>query len=91
VPSSLAREITHAHPQMLSIGIGAGAGTTGQVLVLHDLLGITPGKRPRFVRDFTRVPGTAASAAGLSIAQAVQAYVQDVKSGSFPDETIHGY
>jgi 3-methyl-2-oxobutanoate hydroxymethyltransferase len=91
VPSTLAREITHAHPQMLSIGIGAGAGTAGQVLVLHDLLGLTSGKRPRFVRDFTRLPGSDAAAPGLSIAQAVQAYVQDVKSGRFPDETIHGY
>jgi 3-methyl-2-oxobutanoate hydroxymethyltransferase len=56
VPSALAREITQAHPEMMTIGIGAGAGTTGQVLVLHDLLGLTSGKRPRFVRDFTREP-----------------------------------
>jgi 3-methyl-2-oxobutanoate hydroxymethyltransferase len=91
VPSQLAREITLAHPQMLTIGIGAGAGTSGQVLVLHDMLGITPGKRPRFVRDFTRVPGTPADAPGLSIAQAAAAYVADVKAARFPDEAVHGY
>ncbi|MEK8045069.1 3-methyl-2-oxobutanoate hydroxymethyltransferase [Ideonella margarita] len=91
VPSALARDITLAHPRMITIGIGAGAGTAGQVLVMHDLLGITSGKRPRFVRDFTRVAGTEADAPGLSIAQAVQAYVAAVKDGSFPDETQHGY
>ena len=91
VPSSLARDITAAHPAMMSIGIGAGAGTAGQVLVLHDLLGLTTGKRPRFVRDFTRLPGSADDAPGLSVAGAVAAYVQAVRAGSFPDESIHGY
>lgn len=92
VPSALAREITQAHPEMMTIGIGAGAGTTGQVLVLHDLLGLTSGKRPRFVRDFTREPpGTAADAPGLSVAQALRRYVVDVKAGRFPDEIVHGY
>ncbi|WP_374588551.1 3-methyl-2-oxobutanoate hydroxymethyltransferase [Ideonella dechloratans] len=91
VPSTLAREITQAHPEMMTIGIGAGAGTTGQVLVLHDLLGLTSGKRPRFVRDFTREPGSAADAPGLSVAQALRRYVVDVKAGRFPDEAMHGY
>lgn len=91
VPSALAREITQAHPEMMTIGIGAGAGTTGQVLVLHDLLGLTSGKRPRFVRDFTREPGTTADAPGLSVAQALRRYVVDVKAGRFPDEAVHGY
>lgn len=91
VPSALARRITEQLPQLMTIGIGAGAGTTGQVLVLHDMLGLTPGKRPRFVRDFTRVPGSAADAPGLSVAQAVAAYVAAVKDGSFPDEAVHGY
>ncbi|WP_374674940.1 3-methyl-2-oxobutanoate hydroxymethyltransferase [Ideonella sp.] len=91
VPSALARRITGQLPQLMTIGIGAGAGTTGQVLVLHDMLGLTPGKRPRFVRDFTRVPGSAADAPGLSVAQAVAAYVAAVKDGSFPDEAVHGY
>jgi 3-methyl-2-oxobutanoate hydroxymethyltransferase len=78
----------------MTIGIGAGAGTTGQVLVLHDMLGLTGGsggRRPRFVRDFTRQPGSAADAPALSIAQAVAAYVAAVKDGSFPDEAQHGY
>ncbi|WP_374568816.1 3-methyl-2-oxobutanoate hydroxymethyltransferase [Ideonella sp.] len=94
VPSAVARHISAELPQLMTIGIGAGAGTTGQVLVLHDLLGLTGGtggKRPRFVRDFTRVPGSAADAPGLSIAQSVAAYVAAVKDGSFPDEAIHGY
>ena len=91
VPSGLAREITAAHPAMMTIGIGAGSGTAGQVLVLHDLLGLTSGKRPRFVRDFTREPGSEASAPGLSVAQAIQRYVADVKAGRFPDDAQHGY
>lgn len=91
VPSVLAQRISLALPQVMTIGIGAGGGTSGQVLVLHDLLGLTPGKRPRFVRDFTRLPGSAADAPGLSIAQAVAAYVAAVKDGSFPDEAVHGY
>lgn len=94
VPSVVARHISTELPQLMTIGIGAGAGTTGQVLVLHDLLGLTGGtggKRPRFVRDFTRVPGSAADAPGLSIAQSVAAYVAAVKDGSFPDEAVHGY
>ena len=91
VPAALAREITLAHPQMMTIGIGAGAGTAGQVLVLHDLLGLTPGRRPRFVRDFTREPGSSGEAPGLPIAAAVARYVHDVKAGLFPDETVHAF
>ncbi|MCK6423898.1 MAG: 3-methyl-2-oxobutanoate hydroxymethyltransferase [Burkholderiaceae bacterium] len=91
VPAALAREISQAHPQMMTIGIGAGAGTAGQVLVLHDLLGLTPGRRPRFVRDFTREPGSAPEAPGLTIAAAVARYVHDVKAGVFPDEAVHAF
>ena len=90
VPAPLAREITAAHPGLLTIGIGAGAGTAGQVLVLHDMLGLTAGKRPRFVRDFTREPGSTADTPGLSIAQAFERFVADVKAGCFPDD-IHSY
>lgn len=94
VPAALAREITLGNPGLLSIGIGAGAGTSGQVLVLQDMLGITHrpgGKAPRFVRDFSRVPGGAMQGASLSILEAVQAYVAAVKDGSFPDEAVHAF
>jgi 3-methyl-2-oxobutanoate hydroxymethyltransferase len=91
VPSALAHEITLANPEMLTIGIGAGASTAGQVLVMHDMLGLTTGKKPRFVRDFTRAPAAEGVMSILSTAQAVKAYVADVKAGSFPDEAVHGY
>ena len=58
------------------IGIGAGPSTTGQVLVMHDLLGITPGKTARFVKNFM--------ASADSILDAFQAYNRAVKNGSFP-------
>lgn len=75
VPSALAQEIT-AMLDIPVIGIGAGAACDGQVLVLYDMLGITAGRRPRFVRDFmTGAP---------SVLAAVQAYVQAVKCGEFP-------
>lgn len=65
------------------IGIGAGPGCDGQVLVLHDLLGIDTGHRkPKFVKDFL--------AEGGSIAGAVRAYLQAVRSGAFPTEE-HSY
>jgi len=75
VPSRLAAEITAA-VEVPVIGIGAGAATDGQVLVLYDMLGITPGKRPRFSMDFLAGRG--------SIAEAVGAYVQAVKGRQFP-------
>ena len=65
------------------IGIGAGPGCSGQVLVLHDMLGVTRGKLPRFVRNFM--------AGADSIESAVRAYVAAVKDGSFPDPAVHGY
>ncbi len=82
VPSALAREITAA-TAMMTIGIGAGSGCSGQVLVLHDMLGITRGKLPRFVRDFM--------ADGGRIDEAVRRYVAAVKDGSYPDDRQHGY
>ena len=82
VPAGLAAEITASSP-IPTIGIGAGAGCDGQVLVLHDLLGIDTGHRkPRFVRDFL--------AAGGSVAGAIRAYVDAVHDGSFPDPE-HSY
>ncbi|MFC1747578.1 3-methyl-2-oxobutanoate hydroxymethyltransferase [Pseudomonadota bacterium] len=75
VPASLATEITR-DVSVPVIGIGAGAETDGQVLVLHDILDVTPGKRPKFSKDFMAGAG--------SIREAVEAYVKDVKSGAFP-------
>lgn len=82
VPAGLAAEITASSP-IPTIGIGAGVGCDGQVLVLHDLLGIDTGHRkPRFVRDFL--------ATGGSVAGAIRAYVDAVHDGSFPDPE-HSY
>jgi 3-methyl-2-oxobutanoate hydroxymethyltransferase len=81
VPSTVGAAITRELPIPV-IGIGAGPDCSGQVLVLHDLLGLGP-KPPRFVREFM----TGSS----SIAQAVRQYVQAVKDGSFPDPELHCY
>jgi 3-methyl-2-oxobutanoate hydroxymethyltransferase len=82
VPSPLAAAITRALP-IPTIGIGAGPDCDGQVLVLHDFLGLDSGhRRPRFVKDFL--------AEGGSVAGAVQAYVAAVRDGSFPDAE-HSY
>jgi 3-methyl-2-oxobutanoate hydroxymethyltransferase len=75
VPATLGERVTTA-VDVPVIGIGAGAGCDGQVLVLHDMLGITTGKRPRFVKDFMHD--------NTSIAGAVRQYVDEVKSGKFP-------
>ncbi|MEO8010066.1 MAG: 3-methyl-2-oxobutanoate hydroxymethyltransferase [Dokdonella sp.] len=75
VPATLAAEITRAIP-IPTIGIGAGVDCDGQILVLHDLLGVTPGKRPRFSKDFLHGRD--------SIAAAVNAYIEDVRALRFP-------
>ncbi len=75
VPAALAADIT-AQLAIPTIGIGAGAACSGQVLVLHDMLGIYPGKKARFVKDYMQ--------GATSIAQAVANYVAEVKSGAFP-------
>ncbi|ACR27830.1 3-methyl-2-oxobutanoate hydroxymethyltransferase [Burkholderia glumae] len=75
VPTLVASELT-AQIRTPTIGIGAGINCSGQVLVLHDMLGIFPGKRPRFVKDFMQ--------GQPSIFAAVEAYVRAVKDGSFP-------
>ena len=75
VPASLGEEIASAL-DIPVIGIGAGAGCDGQVLVLHDLLGLGSGKRPRFVKNFMDGAG--------DIPSAIRAYAQAVRDGSFP-------
>lgn len=75
VPQSLAREIT-ASLRIPTIGIGAGAGCDGQVLVLHDLLGFNPEFAPRFVRRF-------ADGADL-VKEGVTRYADAVRAGTFP-------
>ncbi|MGW8247055.1 MAG: 3-methyl-2-oxobutanoate hydroxymethyltransferase [Acidiferrobacterales bacterium] len=75
IPRSLAGEITE-ELKIPTIGIGAGPQTDGQVLVLHDMLGVYPGKRPKFCRNF--MPDAD------DIQGAIKAYVDAVKTGSFP-------
>ncbi len=84
VPAALAAEVTTQLQSCATIGIGAGQATAGQVLVLHDMLGINLGKMPKFVRNFLDGEAT-------SIAQALAAYVQAVKDGSFPDDKLHAW
>lgn len=76
VPSAVAAEMTAKLTSMATIGIGAGVDTDGQVLVLHDMLGIYPGKPARFVRNFMQ--------GAESIEAAVKGYVTAVREGSFP-------
>jgi len=75
IPAALARQVTQ-RLAIPTIGIGAGPDCSGQVLVLYDLLGIYPGKPPKFARNF--LTGAA------SIQAAVERYVRAVKSGEFP-------
>ena len=79
VPAPLAARVTDAL-RIPTIGIGAGAQCDGQVLVLHDMLGIYPGRKPRFVKNFA----LADDGSGRDAQAAVQAYVEAVKDGSFP-------
>ncbi|QWD94280.1 3-methyl-2-oxobutanoate hydroxymethyltransferase [Polynucleobacter sp. MG-Unter2-18] len=81
IPSSLGKLITESL-SIPTIGIGAGANCSGQVLVLQDMLGISPGKPPKFVKNF--MDGHA------SIEAAIKAYVREVKSGKFPGPE-HGF
>ena len=74
VPEALATLITES-VEVPVIGIGAGRACDGQVLVLHDMLGITP-RAPRFSQNFMQE--------GRTIPQAIRAYVEAVKGGSFP-------
>jgi 3-methyl-2-oxobutanoate hydroxymethyltransferase len=82
VPSRLAADVTTA-VAIPTIGIGAGPHCDGQVLVLHDLLGINSGhRRPKFVKDFL--------ATGGSVEGAARAFAEAVRAGAFPDAE-HSY
>jgi 3-methyl-2-oxobutanoate hydroxymethyltransferase len=77
VPAEVAARVT-AEVGVATIGIGAGAGCDGQVLVTPDLLGLIEGFRPRFVRRYAEL--------GAAVRQAATSYVDDVRSGRFPGE-----
>jgi len=81
VPSALAEAISE-RVAVPTIGIGAGAACDGQVLVLHDMLDVYPGRKARFVKNFLRGAG--------SIQAAVETYVKEVKAGAFPGPE-HGF
>jgi 3-methyl-2-oxobutanoate hydroxymethyltransferase len=77
VPAAVAGRITEALT-IPTIGIGAGAGCDGQVLVWHDLLGMYSGRTPRFVKRYAQLSD--------EIGAALTEYVADVRSGAFPEE-----
>jgi 3-methyl-2-oxobutanoate hydroxymethyltransferase len=77
VPAPVAERVT-AEVSIPTIGIGAGAGTDGQVLVWHDLLGLYAGRAPRFVKRYADLAG--------EIQRALEAYAAEVRSGAFPEE-----
>jgi 3-methyl-2-oxobutanoate hydroxymethyltransferase len=83
VPARLSAELTTELKRCATIGIGAGRSTSGQVLVMHDMLGINLGKNPRFVRNFMEGAG--------SVREAMAAYVRAVKDGSFPIDDVHAW
>ncbi|HWK57994.1 MAG TPA: 3-methyl-2-oxobutanoate hydroxymethyltransferase [Parapedobacter sp.] len=77
IPAALATEVTES-VGIPTIGIGAGAGCDGQVLVVHDMLGINKGFKPRFLRQYANLYD--------EIGNAVSSYIRDVKSSAFPNE-----
>ncbi len=83
VPAELSASLTQSLTRCPTIGIGAGKDTAGQVLVLHDMLGVNLGKMPKFVRNFM--------ADSASIRGAMEAYVAAVKDGSFPVNAVHAW
>ena len=83
VPADLSASLTQSLTRCATIGIGAGKDTAGQVLVLHDMLGVNLGKMPKFVRNFM--------ADSASIRGAMEAYVAAVKDGSFPVNALHAW
>jgi len=83
VPAEVTADITQALPHCPTIGIGAGVDTAGQVLVMHDMLGVNLGKMPKFVHNFM--------AQADSVRGAMEAFVKAVKQGTFPDNALHAW
>jgi 3-methyl-2-oxobutanoate hydroxymethyltransferase len=77
VPASLARRVSEAL-RIPTIGIGAGAGCDGQVLVLHDMLGLNETFSPRFLKRFASLAG--------AVRDAARAYAKEVRAGTYPDD-----
>ena len=77
IPAELGKRVS-SELTIPTIGIGAGNGTDGQVLVIHDMLGINNEFSPRFLRRYADLYTT--------ITQGVSQYIEDVKSGDFPNE-----
>ncbi len=77
IPQDLAEKVSKL-TNIPTIGIGAGAGTDGQVLVIHDMLGITTEFNPRFIRRYLNI--------GEQIKEATENFIKDVKSGDFPSK-----
>jgi 3-methyl-2-oxobutanoate hydroxymethyltransferase len=83
VPADLSAQLTQELTHCATIGIGAGKDTAGQVLVMHDMLGINLGKNPKFVRNFMQGTG--------GVREAMEAFVHAVKDGSFPVNAEHAW
>ncbi|MDO8374494.1 MAG: 3-methyl-2-oxobutanoate hydroxymethyltransferase [Polaromonas sp.] len=83
VPAALSAALTKELTHCATIGIGAGVDTAGQVLVLHDMLGMNLGRMPKFVHNFM--------AEAHSVQGAMQAYVQAVKQQRFPVDALHAW
>jgi 3-methyl-2-oxobutanoate hydroxymethyltransferase len=77
IPAPVAAEVTQ-RLSVPTIGIGAGRGTDGQVLVYHDLLGLTEGHLPRFVKRYANL--------SREIRDALEAYAEEVRAGTFPED-----
>ena len=78
IPSAAAKKVTEA-VQIPTVGIGAGPHCDGQILVTHDMLGLFEKFRPRFVRIYAEL--------GREMREACARYVEDIKTGSFPDKS----
>jgi 3-methyl-2-oxobutanoate hydroxymethyltransferase len=78
IPAELAKEVSESLT-IPTIGIGAGKYCDGQVLVMHDMLGINQEFKPRFLRQYANLYD--------SISEAVRHYIKDVRSGDFPNES----